>query len=271
MKTVFCGVLIFIISVRSGFGQPPENPTNKSVRQIFPAKRLDKKYRFHFEGNYEEHVIRAGDGVLLSAVLFHAENSARGVILYLHGNTGGMETWGKLAPFYTSLGYDFFVVDYRGYGKSGGTIKNESQLFSDLQTVYDTLKSCYPENKITVMGYSIGTGPAAMLAANNNPKQLILDAPYYSLIDAVQQLYPKATLSDLPFRLDTYTYLAKTACPIVIFHGDSDKEFYYGGSLKLKTLFKQGDTLITLKGQDHGDFEKNSDYIRSLHYLLVNH
>ena len=268
MKIIRYFLLFFCFTGHLSFGQAPENPTKNDVRQIFTARRLDKKYQFHFGGKYEEHLIKTDDGIHLHAILFHTDSVAKGVILYLHGNMGGMEKWGMLAAFYTSLGYDFFVFDYRGYGKSEGTIKNERQLFSDVQTVYDSVKQIYPENKIVVMGYSIGTGPAAMLAATNRPRMLMLDAPYYSLTDAVQKLYPKVDLSGFAFHLDTYTFLPRVAGPVVIFHGDSDKEFYYGGSLKLKRLFKQGDTLITLQGQGHEDFEKNSEYISGLRSVL---
>jgi uncharacterized protein len=268
MKSILMGTLIFMLASRGLRGQPPEHPTPNQVRQIFPAKRLHKNYKFNFTGSFEEHYIQVHDGILLDAFLFHAVGSPRGVIVYFHGNTGGMETWGKLAPFYNSLGYDFFIVDYRGYGKSEGNIKNEPQLIGDLQAAYDSVKHWYPENKMVIMGYSIGTGPATMVASANHPGKLILDAPYYSLLDAVQKLYPKATLPDLAFYLNTYEYLPKLTCGIAIFHGDRDSEFYYGGSLKLKTLFKPGDTLITLNGQDHGDFEKNADYLKGLRSVL---
>jgi dienelactone hydrolase len=259
---------IFLFLVHGVLGQAPENPTKNQISQIFPAKRLNKKYLFKFPGRYEEHFIRVRDGILLNALLFHSDQMPKGVILYLHGNTGGMEKWGKLAPYYTVLGYDFMIVDYRGYGKSEGSIKNEGQLFDDLQITYDSLKNLYPQNKIVIMGYSIGTGPAAMLASSNQPEKLILDAPYYSLLDAVKQKYPAATSQDLAFYLETYSFLPKISCRIAIFHGDSDSEFYYGGSLKLKSLFKPGDTLITLKGQDHSDFERNAVYLASLQSIL---
>jgi len=74
----------------------------------------------------------------------------------------------------------FLLLDYRGYGKSEGTINGQEQIFRDVQTVYDSLKHSYQENKIIVLGYSIGSGPAAKLASTNNPKLLILQAPYYS-------------------------------------------------------------------------------------------
>jgi uncharacterized protein len=268
MKKILLFEFILVITCHSAFSQPPENPNSKQVRQIFPAKKLKKNYQFNFNDAFSEHFVRTSDGILISAIIFHSRIEPRGVILYLHGNTGGMEKWGKLAPFYTSLGYDLFMFDYRGYGKSQGNIKNEIQLYSDIETVYDSVRQLYPEKNIVVMGYSIGTGPAAMLASNNHPGKLILDAPYYSLLDAVQKLYPKATSSDLAFGLETFIFMPKIACPVVIFHGDADSEFYYGGSLKLKGLFKRGDTLITLKGQDHADFEKNIDYLTALRSVL---
>jgi uncharacterized protein len=268
MKWTIVKTGIFVLLVHGVSGQAPENPSKNQISQIFPAKGLNKKHVFKFPGRYEEHFIQTSDGVLLNALLFHTDQNSKGVILYLHGNTGGMEKWGKLAPYYTVLGYDFMVVDYRGYGKSEGSIKNERQLFEDLQITYDSLKNLYPQNKIVIMGYSIGTGLAAMLAGSNQPEKLILDAPYYSLLDAVQHLYPAATSGDMAFYLETYSFLPKITCRIAIFHGDSDSEFYYGGSLKLKSLFKPGDTLITLKGQDHSDFEKNAVYLASLRSIL---
>ena len=160
------------------------------------------------------------------------------------------------------------MVDYRGYGKSEGSIKNEKQLYSDVQVAYDSLKAGYPENKIVVLGYSIGTGPATMLAATNHPGKLILQAPYYSLSDAIHFLYPAVDTTQVPFQFNTYEYLPKVVCPIVIFHGNVDKTFYNGSSQKLKQLFKPGDELITLKGADHADMEKNREYLVALKTLL---
>jgi hypothetical protein len=51
-------------------------------------------------------------------------------------------------------------------------------------------------------------------------------------------------------------------------HYDKDEVFYYGSSLKLKTFFKPGDTLITLKGAGHLHFEKNDKYRSTLKDLL---
>ena len=250
-----------------GYSQAPENPPKSDVIQIFPGTKSRKDFKFHFSGHYKEKSIKASDGVTLNALLFKTD-SAKGVIFYLHGNTGDLTKWGKIAKVYTDLHYDLFMIDYRGYGKSEGSIKNEKQLYSDLQTAYDSVRSIYLENKIIILGYSIGTGSAAMLAAYNHPGKLILQAPYYSLADAINHLAPSIDTTGLPFFFKTYHFLPKVACPIIIFHGDSDKEFYYGSSEKLKVFFKPGDELVILRGAGHTKMEENKEYLESLKRVL---
>ncbi len=241
--------------------------SQKDIKQIFPGGKLASDYKFHFPQRFEEVNMPAADGIKLNALLFKADSS-KGVILYLHGNADALDQWGKIAGTYINLHYDLFIPDYRGYGKSEGAIKNEEEVYGDAQTAYNYLKLNYPENKIIVLGYSIGTGPAAYLAANNHPQKLILQAPYYSLADAAHHLFPAADTTGISFHFYTYRFLQKTTCPVVIFHGDADKVIYYGSSQKLKLLFKPGDELVTLKGAGHLDMNRNKDYLDGLKRIL---
>ena len=127
---------------------------------IFYPQKLAKDYRFNFDQPFEELNIPVKDNSLLHGLLFKADSS-KGLIFYLHGNGGALDTWGEVARTYTGLNYDVFLLDYRGYGKSEGVISGQEQLFEDIQTAYDSLKNRNPENKIIVLGYSIGTGPAS--------------------------------------------------------------------------------------------------------------
>jgi len=237
-------------------------------KMIFHPHPLPADYTFHYKGNFKEVKVRAFDGKLLSGLLFKADSS-KGLVFYLHGNAGALDTWGDIADIYTSLGYDIFMLDYRGFGKSEGTITGEVQLYEDVQAAYDVMKRDYPENNIVVEGYSIGTGPAAMLAGMNRPKLLILQAPYYSLTDVAEHLYPTITPRFLNrYKFPTYLYVQHTHAPVVIFHGDSDETIYYGSSVKLKEHFKYGDTLITLKGAPHGQLNQNEHYQEVLKVIL---
>ena len=100
----------------------------------------------------------------MNGVLFKADSS-KGLIFYLHGNAGSINSWGEIAKTYTDLDHDVFILDYRGYGKSEGSITSQDQLFRDLQIVYDEVKKRYREDKVIVLGYSIGTAPAAKIAS----------------------------------------------------------------------------------------------------------
>lgn len=237
-------------------------------RLIFFPEKLEKDYRFTFNQNFSELNVNTRDGVLLNGVLFKADSS-KGLIFYLHGNGGSVRSWGEVARTYTDLHYDLFMLDYRGYGKSGGTINNEQQVFEDVQAAYDTLKRLYEEDKIIILGYSIGTGPATQLASVNRAELLILQAPYYSLTDMVKQKYPLVPGFLLRYKFETSKYFINCRTPVTVFHGDRDEVIDYNSSLKLKKLFKPTDTLITLKGQGHNGMSDNPEYVAELKRVLM--
>jgi uncharacterized protein len=233
---------------------------------FFPDK-LDKAYKFSFSQPFEEVNINTGDHKILNGLLFKSDNT-KGLIFYLHGNAGSLDNWGDVAKRYTELNYDVFILDYPGYGKSTGSIKSKAQLFEDIQIAYDEMKKRYNQKQVVILGYSIGTGPAAHLASTNHPKFLILQAPYYSLTDMMRHTYPIIPTFLLKYKFQTNEYLKDCKVPVVIFHGNQDEVIYYGSSLKLKEEMKPSDTLITLIGQGHNGMTDNPDYITAIRTIL---
>ena len=257
---IFLALLVIIIIICGVFYMNQE-------KLIFFPEKLDKSFQFDFDQKFEEIYIKTDDGIDLHGLLFSVDNS-KGLIFYLHGNAGSLSSWGNVAETYTDLNYDVFILDYRGYGKSEGSINGEKQIFSDIQTVYDHLKKKYKENEIIVLGYSIGSGPAAKIASTNNPKLLILQAPYYNLSDLMRKFYPLIPTFVLKYKFRTNKYIKECKMPVVIFHGDLDEVIYYGSSLKLKKLFKPEDKLITLEGQYHNGMSDNEDYLTEIKRIL---
>lgn len=234
---------------------------------IFFPEKLSPDFRFTFQGPFEEISIKTQDKVLLNAVLFKA-NQPKGVIFYLHGNAGSLNSWGDVAPVYTALNYDLFMLDYRGYGKSGGEISSQKQMYQDVQTAYNHLKTRYAEQDIIVLGYSIGTGPATKVAVENQPRLLILQAPYYSLKDLMKRYFPVLPAFLLKYPFETYHYIQKCTMPVVLFHGEEDEIIYYGSSLKLKKHLKSTDTLITLPRLGHNGMTSSPHYQAELQRIL---
>jgi uncharacterized protein len=234
---------------------------------IFFPDKLEKNFQFSFENKFEELNVKTKDGKLLNGILFKSDSS-KGLIFYLHGNAGSLNSWGDVAKTYTDLNYDVFIIDYRGFGKSEGSIENQDQLFDDLQIAFNVMKEKYAEDKIIVLGYSIGTGLAAKIASVNHPKLLILQAPYYSLTDMMKHDYPIIPTFILKYKFDTYKYIENCNMPIVIFHGNADEVIYYNSSIKLKALLKKSDKLITLNGQGHNGITDNPVYIEEIKKIL---
>ncbi len=235
---------------------------------IFLPSKLSPNYKFSFKQPFEELQFATADGINLNGVLFKSKDSTKGLIFYLHGNAGDLQSWGEIAKTYTDLNYDLFMLDYRGYGKSGGTISSEKQFFSDVQLVYDSLLKRYSENKIIVLGYSIGTGAATKIASVNNPALLILQAPYFSLTDIVHHNFKIIPTFLLKYKFETSIYLKACKMSVAIFHGNRDEVIYYESSLKLKQEFKPADTLITLDGQGHNNMSDNPVYTAELKKIL---
>lgn len=236
-------------------------------KMLFHPNKLESDYQYQFSGDFKEMNYQTEDGTSINAVLFKAKES-KGLIFYLHGNRGSIAAYVHEAEFYTSLNYDIFMLDYRGFGKSGNEISNEQDMYADIQQAYDLMTQQYDEANIVVMGYSIGTGLASNLAKNNKPKQLILKAPYYSLNDMLKTYYPWAPTSVLKYHFNNDINIPQCTMPVAIFHGDKDQVIYYGSTLKLKPLLAPKDTCITLIGQKHHGITKNPRYAESIQLIL---
>ena len=185
---------------------------------IFHPTPLAAEYSF--KAGTEES-IRTPDGINLSLVEF-IHPDAKGAVLYLHGNRGSNNRSLYQTRELTETDYDLYLFDYRGYGKSGGAITSETQLFDDAQLVYDTLASRYGEQNIVLVGYSLGTGMASYLAARNQPRHCVLVAPYAS-VTAMKNLWFWAVPDFiLKYPLENVVHVREANCPITVIHGLAD-------------------------------------------------
>jgi uncharacterized protein len=234
---------------------------------VFHASKLPANYQFQFNQKFEELTISSYDGVNLNGLLFKNKNP-KGLVFYLHGNAGSLDTWGNNAKIYTDLGYDIFFLDYRGFGKSEGEIENQKQVFKDISIVYDKVVSKYDKNKVVIIGYSIGTGLATYLSTVKNPQKLILQAPFYNFLEFTKGKVPFFPDSFKKFKFETNEYIVKVKSPIYIFHGKEDQLIPYSNSLRLKKIIKTSDKVFLLNNQDHIGINQNYDFQEKLKEIL---
>lgn len=228
-------------------------------RMIFASIPLEKEYTFQLENSFEEVFLETPDGIQLHGLFFQQENP-KGVIYYLHGKSGNMKTWAPIANHYLDWGYDVFMLDYRGFGKSEGKINSEEQFYSDVQLGYDFLKNKYAENKISVVGFSLGSGAATHLAVKNNPKELILLAPYFQVDGKFKEdkFYLPKFLCKYEFPIDEL--LPNVKIPIRIYYGNEDEIINLNEVQNLESALKPTDLMIELNNQGHNGIEKNDEF-----------
>lgn len=232
---------------------------------LFKPEKLPKDFEFYYENQEtEEYFMETRDGATINGVLFKSKEKPRGVVLYLKGNSKIIKGWGKFAVDFTRHNFNVFMVDYRGFGKSTGR-RSQKALKRDLQQVYDKIKELIDEKYIILYGRSLGSGFATKLASMNNPRMLILDAPYYSMTKVTRRYMPFMPLSILlRYPLPTYKWLKYVQCPIHIIHGTNDKLIPFKTSLKLSKINPKLTKLYTVIGGGH----KNLNNFESYHQML---
>jgi uncharacterized protein len=235
---------------------------------VFQASKLSPDYKFDFKEKFEEINIPSFDSKKINGLLFTTPNP-KGLVFYLHGNAGMLDTWGNNSKIYTNLGYDFFILDYRGFGKSEGEIETETQVNKDVQIVYNELSKRYDSNKIIICGYSIGTGVATFLASNVKSKALILQAPFYNFTEFTESRVPFYPNFLKKFEFETNLNITKVKSPIYIFHGILDQLIPIENSQKLKKLLKPNDQFLELKDQDHIGINENFEFQEKLKLILI--
>lgn len=240
---------------------------------IFHPSSLPAAHEFEFERPFEEHRIEVAPGVELSALLFPAEaESERRAVLYLHGNAGDLQAWGWHAGLYVNAGHDFLVVDYRGYGKSDGSIDGEEQLHADVEKVWSWLTERYEPGQITVVGYSLGAPLASRIAcrADSPPEHLVLMAPFVSAEDLAKRMVPFVPAFLLRYPLRTNRYLEDCDLSVTIFHGEDDRTIPITQGRRLAELLGERARLVTLPGATHNDIVAHPTFQREMTTLLSN-
>ncbi|PWL39248.1 alpha/beta hydrolase [Flagellimonas aquimarina] len=236
---------------------------------LFKPEKLSKDFQFYYDNQeIEEYNVETRDGATINGLRFKSENP-KGIVFYLKGNSKSIKGWGKFAVDFTRHGYDVIMVDYRGFGKSTGR-RTQKAVKRDMQVIYNKLKEKVSEKYIILYGRSMGSGFAAKLASMNNPRMLILDAPYYSLSKVAKKYIPFMPLSLLiKFPMPTHKWLKYVNCPIHIIHGTDDRLIPYKTSVKLSKIKPELTKLYTVIGGGHKDLNTFESYHKMLTEIIT--
>lgn len=236
---------------------------------LFHPEKLDSAYKYKFETPFEEVDIAFNETDTMSMVKFFPNNAVRkGVVLYWHGNKQNISRYAKFVQVFTKQGYEVWMEDYPGYGKSTGS-RTEKKLYEQAMQVFKMADSKYNADSIILYGKSLGTGIASYVAAQTNCQQLILETPYYSIPDLFScyaPIYPTQRMS--MYKIPVNEYLSQVKYPITIFHGTNDGVIPYRCAKKLQPVLKTTDEFVTIEDGTHHNLYEFDVYQKKMDSLL---
>lgn len=236
---------------------------------LFHPEAVGSKTKYQFDHKYDEINIPYNKETTLNIIRFKAsEDTAKGVVLYLHGNRKNISWYAKYANNFIANGYEVWMLDYPGFGKSTGKFA-EQELYGYTLELYKLARTRYRPQNIIVYGKSFGTCLASQLASVRDCKYVILEAPCYSMTSLVAHYFPIYPLSRmLHYHFPTNEYLKEVTAPIIIFHGTDDGVVPYNNAKRLIPVLKKGDEFVTIDGGSHNDLNNFPLFHQKLDSLL---
>jgi fermentation-respiration switch protein FrsA (DUF1100 family) len=198
----------------------------------------------------EEHVLATADGE--KVIVWHVPaRPGRPVILYFHGNGDFLAGFFGRFRDLIADGTGIVALSYRGYAGSSGQ-PSERGLLQDAATAYAFTTARYSADKIVAWGFSLGTGVAVALAADQRIAGLILEAPYTSAADIGASMFwfmPVRLVMRDPFRSDER--IARVKVPLLIMHGSNDLAIPIGFGERLFALAHEPKQFVRFPGGGH--------------------
>jgi uncharacterized protein len=246
------GLVVLFFAQRSFIFPVPQTARTAPVAAGFPQA--------------EEHLLTTADGETI--IVWHVPaKPGHAVVLYFHGN--GDFLTGLVGRFrdITSDGTGLVALSYRGYAGSSGR-PSEQGLLSDAAAAYAFAAARYGADQIVVWGFSLGSGVAVALAADQPIGKLILEAPYTSIVDVAAAAFPFLPVRWLirdQFRSDQR--ISRVTAPLLIMHGARDATIPIDLGDRLFALAREPKQFVRFPQGAHNDLGSYGAIETARHFI----
>lgn len=205
-------------------------------------------------------MIPVGQGEEIGAS-FHLKGLDAPVILFFHGNGEIVSDYDDLGSYFTGAGVNFFVVDYRGYGRSSG-FPTVASMMADCHTILEFLRTYMEKKQMTgtviVMGRSLGSAPALELGANSEHpiSSLIIESGFAFAAPLLQILGidPGAIGYKENQGFENMDKIKRVRKPCLIIHAQFDHLIPFSdGQALYHACGSHTKFLLEIKGANHND------------------
>ncbi len=205
---------------------------------------------------FEEVAIDVEPGIRLHGwFIKSSKEPAAATILFSHGNAGNIADRLDRVKTWRSLGVDFLLYDYRGFGRSTGS-PDEEGTYRDGRAAYDYLVKSrgVDPTRLVLMGESLGCAISLQLALDRKAKGLVLEAPFASIPHMAAAIYPflPAKLF-VRTRYDNLLKIPLLKMPVLIVQGTQDEVIPVAQGRMVFDAAPQPKKYLGIEGAHHND------------------
>jgi uncharacterized protein len=183
---------------------------------------------------------------------------AKGTVVFSHGNAGSLGYHLGFVMWLAEAGYQVFMYDYRGFGKSGGELDRRGMI-EDVKGAfaYVGARKDVDARRLVSYGHSLGGAKSVAAIAEKRVEGLravVIDGAFASY-----QAMARVVGGDLGAKLITDEFSPKdfigkiSGTSLLVIHGDRDLVVPVSQGKQLFDLAKEPKTLFEVKDGGHGD------------------
>jgi hypothetical protein len=198
--------------------------------------------------------------VKIGGRLYPADRQAP-AILFFHGNGEIAADYDDLAPFYNRLGLTLLVMDYRGYGASGGQ-PSVDNLLADAVTIVAAIGDIWAAHQLAparlyVMGRSLGSAAAIEIARSVGERLvgLIVESGFADTFALLARLGVAVSgAEEARDGVANAVKMSQITVPTLIIHGEEDFLIPAADGEELYRCCAAADKrLVLIPGAGHND------------------
>ena len=251
------------------------------VTSIFDSNKFNQN--LFFPRPDEKNLFKTADDIFVEVepgckihLRRHIKDKAKFSLLFFHGNGEIVSDYDILAQYFTALGCELIVCDYRGYGRSEGNPTLRMSL-KDASIIYKFLRD---ENilkpKVAVMGRSLGSAPAIDLCIRfSSISCCVVESGFSDPLPLVERrgMHIDKITPEENKLYNNSEKIRSVTCPILIMHGEDDFLIPLDEAiLNHQNAGSENKVLAVLKGAGHNDMmmAPNNSYFNSLSKFFKN-
>jgi len=219
----------------------------------------NKIYRSSNKYNCQENNIYSDDNVSLNTKIYFSSKKVefKGTVVVFHGNSDNISTLGHQIFDFINNGYNLFLFDYRGYGKSTGKPSQEG-LNKDAKAILNYVIANYTKNNEKLIIYGQSLGGAVLLRAIKDIEEkekissIIVEGSFLSYKQIAEDKFIFLTSLLIDDKFSPNQIDRNLKIPILIIHSINDKIISYSHGLALHEYFKN--SLFWKTYEDHISF-----------------